>query len=317
MFSKFLLIILMFAKKCFSNDVVSNVSNDMIHLAEQIESGTWVPRVVNGYPAKLGDVPYQIAMKILVSRAKSLYMTFCGATLVAPNKMITAAHCFEEEGRSNCQKLFYPGQASSQLLKNRYAVAGNLYNLAKYSSSDTDGQWRALKRVVYPKKYIFPRHDIAVAYTKHPFNYNNNIGPIPYAKRHTDYRGKCLVSGYGRTGQGKKDLTEILLLANLDLMPNELCGKVHRRRMDLFVCTFSSVTDVGKGDSGGPLVCKNTGDPNEKDKGVLVGVVSGHAKGRGSFFTRVSKYYGFVTNDSISVCALSYHLNVFITIAIA
>ncbi|XP_050563136.1 plasma kallikrein [Spodoptera frugiperda] len=261
MFYKFLLCILMFTRECFSNDVNSNVSADMIKMGEQMELGTWVPRVVNGYPAKLGDVPYQIAMKILVSRARNLYMTFCGATLVAPNKMITAAHCFEEQGRSNCHKLFYPGQASSGLLKHRYAVAGNLLNVAKYSASDSDGQWRALNRVIYPKKYVFPKHDIAVAFSKAPFTYNAHVGPIPYAKRHTDYNGKCLVSGYGRTGQGKKDTTEILLLANLDIMRNEMCSKVHRRRMDLFVCTYSSVTDVGKGDSGGPL--KKKFSPNQ------------------------------------------------------
>lgn len=52
-----------------------------------------------------------------------------------------------------------------------------------------------------------------------------------------------------------------------------------------------------QGDSGGPLVCKNTGDPNEKENGVLVGVVSGHIRERGSFFSRVSKYYDFVTDD--------------------
>ncbi|CAH0683198.1 unnamed protein product [Spodoptera exigua] len=83
-------------------------------------------------------------------------------------------------------------------------------------------------------------------YASSPFEFNNHVAPIPYAKRHTDYNGKCLVSGYGRTGHGTKDTTEILLLANLEIMPNSLCGKVHRKRMENFVCTFSSFTDVGK-----------------------------------------------------------------------
>ncbi|KAH9630109.1 hypothetical protein HF086_004815 [Spodoptera exigua] len=272
MFFKFLLCILMFSKVCLSNDANFNVSDDRMRAEEQIVSGEWVPRVVNGYPAKLGDVPYQIAMKALVNRSSKLYLTFCGATLVGPTKMITAAHCFEERGRSNCHKFFFPG---------------------------------------------LPLGVGEIDYASSPFEFNNHVAPIPYAKRHTDYNGKCLVSGYGRTGHGTKDTTEILLLANLEIMPNSLCGKVHRKRMENFVCTFSSFTDVGKGDSGGPLVCKNTGDPNEKDKGVLVGVVSGHSVGRGSFFTRVSKYNGFVTNDSISVFILSHYLNVFTIVTIA
>ncbi|KAI5635023.1 trypsin domain-containing protein [Phthorimaea operculella] len=57
-----------------------------------------------------------------------------------------------------------------------------------------------------------------------------------------------------------------------------------------------------KGDSGGPLVCKNTGDPRERDKGILVGVVAGKlgvgTARQGTVFTRVSSYRAFISSAS-------------------
>ncbi|XP_026734103.1 chymotrypsinogen A-like isoform X2 [Trichoplusia ni] len=252
----------------------------------------WVPRVMNGYPAKKGDVPYQVAIKGLVNRRLRKYKTSCGATIIKPKKCVSAAHCFHVIG-GVCRDLFYPGQADEKTYVDKFAVAGNLDNVAVFQE-DPDSQWRTIQKVFYPKKYKFPLHDIAIVFLHQPFIYNAYVGEIPTASLNVDYIGQCLVSGYGRTGHKENDQSTKLLLANLVLLPKKPCNKLHRKMMDDFVCTASSPTDVGKGDSGGPLVCAHTGDPNEKDKGVLVGVVSGHSVGKGSFFTRVSKYKKFL-----------------------
>ncbi|XP_045536053.1 chymotrypsin-1-like [Papilio machaon] len=277
------------------------------------------PRVVNGWPAKLGDVPYQVGFKALSSRTRQTYMTFCGGTIVAPNKVLSAAHCFVPD-MSMCVRIFVKvGRIDQQKLFNKYAVAGTLKNSGQRPTTDNtdEGQWRALKEAIYPKTYNFPKDDIALVFLLEDFIYNSNVGPIPYAKQYADYKGKCLVSGYGQIVSVGKAKSEKLLLAHLEIVPRSVCNRKHFRNMRHFVCTSSVVTDVGKGDSGGPLVCNGTGDPNEKGAGVLVGIVSGHRLRVGSFFTRVSSFYNYIErNKSYSIQkSLSHFVHAIIILA--
>ncbi|XP_013133205.1 PREDICTED: coagulation factor IX-like isoform X2 [Papilio polytes] len=176
--------------KCLSETNSSNVIYE-----------DYYPRVVNGWAAKLGDVSYQVGFKGLASRTRQVYMTFCGGTIVAPNKVLSAAHCFVPD-MSMCVKIFVRiGHIDRQKLSNKYAVAGTLKNRGQKPKTDNtnEGQWRELKEAVYPKTYHFPKDDIAIVFLLQDFKYNSNVGPIPYAKQYADYKGKCLVSGYGQT----------------------------------------------------------------------------------------------------------------------
>ncbi|XP_050678977.1 transmembrane protease serine 9-like isoform X1 [Leptidea sinapis] len=281
----------------------------------------FVPRVYNGWPAKLGDVPYQVGFKI--RSKKNRYFTFCGGTIIAPNKIISAAHCFTKKG--NLCERWCGGAKPKRSLSRIYAVAGSLRNSGTLNKPSTS-QWRKLKNVTYPAKYKFPNYDIAILFTYLPFIYNNNVNEIPIAVKYVNYYGKCLVSGYGRTSPTKR--SQLLLLAHLDMFPIQICNIIFRRNMANFVCTSRANTSTGKGDSGGPLVCSSTGDPNEKEKGVLVGVVSGSRKNIASFFTRVSSFSKYIKRNSchinridnlllvISSCLTSYLMDSFYSVMI-
>lgn len=56
-------------------------------------------------------------------------------------------------------------------------MAGNLRNRGYHSEfdSDTDGQWRKMKKVVYPMTYKFPKDDIAVVVNIYLFLMSNEI----------------------------------------------------------------------------------------------------------------------------------------------
>ncbi|XP_059049994.1 chymotrypsinogen A-like [Achroia grisella] len=281
-----------------------------------IDDTVIIPRVVNGKPATLGEVPYQVAFKIVHSRSRKTYITFCGGTIIAPTKLVSAAHCFELK-KSQCAIFQDTIEIHSKFLRGKYAVAGNLLNVAKLQSTNkasNGGQWRKLKKVIYPSRYNFPNHDIAVVMIFLPFDYNDHIAAIPYTEVNRDYNGKCLVSGYGRKSITKHILSDKLLTAHLDLIPSYSCSRMHRKNMRKFVCTSSIVTDVGKGDSGGPLVCANTGDPKESNMGILVGVVSGHRVKVGSFFTRVSSYREFIQYNNANTISYKGILNFIIII---
>ncbi|XP_072933008.1 venom peptide isomerase heavy chain-like [Epargyreus clarus] len=268
------------------------------------------PRVVNGWPANLGDVPYQVAFKRSIRKPMNKYATFCGGVIIAPAKLLSAAHCFTDKPSLADKMCGGTGHASQKVLSHTYAVAGQLSNHAIYHFKDSpsDGQWRRLKKVRYPPKYNFPKLDIAIVFLMTPFVYDNYVNSIPYARKYVDYSGKCLVSGFGRISNRYN--SDKLLLAHLTVLPLRLCNKMHRKNMHLFVCTSSQYTDVGKGDSGGPLVCSHTGDPNESSKGVLVGIVSGHAYHIGSFFTRVSSYYHYIERNKSSPAKMANVISV-------
>ncbi|XP_004932758.1 trypsin-3 isoform X1 [Bombyx mori] len=256
----------------------------------------FVQRVSNGRAAKLGDVPYQVAFKALYSRIRNLYVTFCGGVIIGPAKLISAAHCFEEKN-SYCRKFWSKStEVSDRVLRRVVAVAGNLQNIVAYSYRDSlqSGQWRSVYNIIYPTNYRFPIHDISIITLNHPFTFNQYVSSIPIASQFIDYRGKCLVSGYGRITETIS--SEKLLLADLEIISARLCSALHNRNMQHFVCTSDLISDVKKGDSGGPLVCRGTGDPNDKGRGVVFGIVSGNRRGVGSFFTRVSSYHSYIEN---------------------
>ncbi|VVC91399.1 unnamed protein product, partial [Leptidea sinapis] len=265
----------------------------------------------------VGKVGFKIRSK------KNRYFTFCGGTIIAPNKIISAAHCFTKKG--NLCERWCGGAKPKRSLSRIYAVAGSLRNSGTLNKPSTS-QWRKLKNVTYPAKYKFPNYDIAILFTYLPFIYNNNVNEIPIAVKYVNYYGKCLVSGYGRTSPTKR--SKLLLLAHLDMFPIQICNIIFRRNMANFVCTSRANTSTGKGDSGGPLVCSSTGDPNEKEKGVLVGVVSGSRKNVASFFTRVSSFSKYIKRNSchinridslmlvISSCLTSYLMDSFYSVMI-
>ncbi|XP_062531224.1 prostasin isoform X2 [Bombyx mori] len=206
----------------------------------------FVQRVSNGRAAKLGDVPYQVAFKALYSRIRNLYVTFCGGVIIGPAKLISAAHCFEEKN-SYCRKFWSKStEVSDRVLRRVVAVAGNLQNIVAYSYRDSlqSGQWRSVYNIIYPTNYRFPIHDISIITLNHPFTFNQYVSSIPIASQFIDYRGKCLVSGYGRITETIS--SEKLLLADLEIISARLCSALHNRNMQHFVCTSDLISDVKK-----------------------------------------------------------------------
>ncbi|KAL0880045.1 hypothetical protein ABMA27_002538 [Loxostege sticticalis] len=265
-----------------------------------VRASALVPRIVNGTPAELGDVPYQVGFKQSKGR---VYKTFCGGTIIGPAKLVSAAHCFTYKGSSCCKTdVIQEGKEINKY----YAVAGTLLNEERYpkKGDKSVAQWRRVSKVIYPSTFDFPKDDICVVMVQSSFNFNDHVSPVSYASsKYEDYRGECLVSGYGRiTKKGIR--SEILLLAVVEVLPNYYCNKLHNRNMKKFICTSAKIADISKGDSGGPLVCQNT---RAGKRSVLVGVVSGkrfkkrRIEGRtikgGSFFTRVSAYSDYVTKN--------------------
>jgi len=191
---------------------------------------------------------------------------FCGGTIVAPMKVLTAAHCAL-------------GRSPSELR----VVAGREDKLDRDSGVSV-----AVTDIWIHKQYISADEgeDVAVLTLKKAVPY----APLPIAElsdRALYEPGTELRAlGWGRTSENGKT-SRYLLQAALPVLPDTYCAESYPQfvRTDMFCAGYEGgKIDTCQGDSGGPIVAG----------GKLVGVTSwgeGCArKGKPGVYVRIAKY---------------------------
>ncbi|XP_030021322.1 mast cell protease 1-like [Manduca sexta] len=252
------------------------------------------PTIVNGEPAKKGEVPFLVSLKepaYKIDEDRTVWKNLCGGSIIGELKVLTAAHCFEQND------FYYANHP-----RNLRIVAGDLRSdLVHSGKTDTTEttQLRKIDKVVLHNNFNFPSHDIALVFVDEKWNYTDHVDFIIPARKMTDYLNVCVTAGFGRIGHGvRAGVTPILLLAQIETMTRWKCSILWEMNMNSFICTGSVLTDVAKGDSGGPLACKGTRDPAEvPGRKLLAGVVSGKNFDRTTLYTRVSEYHDWLERD--------------------
>lgn len=215
-------------------------------------------RIVGGSEAKPGAWPYQVAI--------SAAGYSCGGTLIAPQWVLTAAHCTVDPS----SRAAFPADAYSLRI-------GSLHKAR-------DGRVLRVTQVIVHEKYNQPaafENDIALLKLSEP------VGDIaPVAMEGVDAgRGRAAVDvraspwarviGWGYTDPVRRTPAEMLQEASLPIIENGRCdttmgkgdtGPIDARR----ICAGQSEggVDSCNGDSGGPLLANGGGN------WVQVGIVS-------------------------------------------
>ncbi|XP_037675283.1 kallikrein-11 [Choloepus didactylus] len=192
-------------------------------------------RIIKGYECPPHSQPWQVA---LFQKTRLL----CGATLIAPGWLLTAAHC----------------------RKPHYIV-----HLGEHSLQQQDGceQTRtATESFPHPGfNNSLPnkdhRNDIMLVKMGVPAVITRAVQPLSLPSQCVTAGTRCLISGWGTTTSPKLHLPHTLRCAAITIIGYEECADAYPGNItDTMVC--ASVREAGKdscqGDSGGPLVCNRT-----------------------------------------------------------
>ncbi|XP_016277799.2 kallikrein-5 [Monodelphis domestica] len=194
-------------------------------------------RILNGKDCQPQTQPWQAALFLRPNRL------YCGAVLVHPQWVLTAAHC----------------------QKPAYSV-----RLGRYHLQGIDPGQRILRGVKsFPHpKYTRPAHsnDLMLIKLNGRVSMTPSIKTIKISTQPPRPGTQCLVSGWGTTSSPQVHYPQVLQCLNITIMSHEACQRAYPGAIDSTM--FCAGDEVGKdscqGDSGGPVVCN----------GYLQGLVS-------------------------------------------
>lgn len=234
-------------------------------------------RIVNGQDSVNGEFPWQVSLQI-----KS-YGHVCGASLISPKWLVTAAHCVQDDGKTRYSQpsvweaqigLHVQRQVTSQVVK------------------------RNLKRIIpHPNynDYTFD-NDIALMELESPITYSDYIQPIclPSPQHNFPTGSTVTITGWGATREGGF-AAKVLQKAQVKIINQTVCnqlmdGQITSRMFCAGILTGG--TDACQGDSGGPL------SHSSNSRMFLAGVVSwgdGCARrNKPGIYTTVTKFRGWI-----------------------
>ncbi|KAK6990617.1 fibrinolytic enzyme isozyme C [Biomphalaria glabrata] len=243
-------------------------------------------RIVNGEKAALYAHPHQASLQLY--QAPYGWYHICGAVLIGPNKLVTAAHCVEGQNYRNLRievgalNLFEPPNAYEQ------TVAVAAFHIHPQYNGNGNG---------------IP-NDIATIYLVSPVTYNKNVQPATLAPTGSSFANtQCVITGWGRTtggGSAAQHLKQAYITKITRTACNSYWNRYGQTITDNHICVFEASDPAGtrpsacNGDSGGPMMC---GTNFQYLAGVTSWGVSTCSGDMPSVYTRTSAYNTWIASN--------------------
>ncbi|XP_064628368.1 coagulation factor IX-like isoform X2 [Lineus longissimus] len=234
-------------------------------------------RIVGGRDARKGSWPWQVA---IMTRWKEQY---CGGTLVAPQWVLTAAHCVIRKGR-----------------KRRVILRVGEHDFGEYEGVEED--FRPGKDFVHPHYDLDTiDSDIALVKLKKPVKLGKNIdlACVPRDGDNLKTHTLCYTVGWGKMKNTHIYGTDVLQEAKVPLVGRRACQDAFEFKITVNqMCAGKKEggIDTCSGDSGGPLLCKMK--RNGRDRWFVYGVTSfGEGcgeKGKYGIYVRVTNFADWI-----------------------
>uniref|UniRef100_A0A3Q3GM00 Peptidase S1 domain-containing protein n=1 Tax=Labrus bergylta TaxID=56723 RepID=A0A3Q3GM00_9LABR len=248
-----------FQPVCYSGWNQSHANQTCAQLGFRCGKQQSTARIIGGAAAKSGQWPWQLSLHHRGSH-------ICGAVLISPDFVLTAAHCIPK---------VYGGVMSLNSLPSPYLVEKIILN-HNYNSTTHD-------------------QDIALLKLKSPVVFNQPVC-LPAFDFSFSHGTRCWTSGFGVTDVDKtvsRELMEVFV----SIISTAMCNSRHGYGGAVtgnMICagTLQGGRDSCQGDSGGPLMCES------ENRWYLVGITSwGDSCGlrnKPGVYTRVSSLLSWI-----------------------
>ncbi|VDK20733.1 unnamed protein product [Taenia asiatica] len=272
------------------------------------------PKILGGREAKPHSWPWQVALYVRPlavegrsSRSATIESPFCGATLIAPSWLITAAHCLSELVPD---KVLTVGQVFSVEEELEQSIRARIGDHVRGRRDGPQEVSRLIELAIihpdYRRGFSEQGFDVALLKLDEPVEFGDKVSPIciPDKSLHLPEGHTCYAAGWGATSPDTAVLPEPLgfidffsaslfprpcglgqsnrrcrgprqplrlLEVDLPLVSLQRCRRTFRNLREwVHVCAGEKGKDTCRGDSGGGLFCQNP----EDGKWYIYGVTS-------------------------------------------
>ncbi len=259
-------------------------------------------RIVGGAPAAPGTYPWQAAL-VYADEPDAYEGQFCGGSLIAPEWVLTAAHCVQD---------FW---GDVKMPANVEVVLG------RTDLTTDEGARIAVVDIIPHPHYSYNDpiniyNDIALIRLAHPASQMPiALSPSGETDAHLAAPGAlATATGWGQLAEDNYDYPADLQEVDIPVVSNAICQQVLASKdvtiTDAMLCTGYAEAGKGvcRGDSGGPLIVPNATQTGYTQVGVVAfaAVPCSEVPGLYDVYTRVSSFYPWIEETKLSVVNRDY-----------